>query len=159
MGRAKVTIISPKQARRGYRFIFDGLASPCLPCSYLNACVGNLEVGRIYEVKNVLKKTLECRLHEERGCVVEVDEIVHHANIKPQAAVQDALIRFEPIECETVDCPEYGKCNPVGLRVGDPCKVVAVGEATSCPRGVRLALVQLAREPPPSGTVQRTRRS
>ena len=127
--------------------MFDGLARPCLICDYQNACVGNLEVGRLYMVQNVMKKTLQCRLHEGEGRVVEVIESLYDVNIRSQAAMPDVVLRFEPIECTRVGCPEYEECRPVGLQAGDRCRVVKVERAISCPVGLKLTSVQLKREP------------
>ncbi len=147
LSKGFVTIIGSKQARKGYRFIFDGLARPCLTCDYQNACVGNLEVGRVYMVQKVMKKTLQCRLHEGEGRVVEVIESLYDVNIRSQAAMLDVVLRFELIDCTRVGCPEYEKCRPVGLQAGDRCRVVKVERAISCPVGLKLTSVQLKREP------------
>ncbi|WP_455364197.1 UPF0179 family protein [[Eubacterium] cellulosolvens] len=147
MSKGFVTIIGSKQARKGYRFIFDGLARPCLTCDYQNACVGNLEVGRVYMVQKVMKKTLQCRLHEGEGRVVEVIESLYDVNIRSQAAMLDVVLRFELIDCTRVGCPEYEECRPVGLQAGDRCRVVKVERAISCPVGLKLTSVQLKREP------------
>ncbi|MEM4246330.1 MAG: UPF0179 family protein [Candidatus Bathyarchaeia archaeon] len=159
MKKRILTIISPMQARKGYRFIFDGAPAPCLSCGYLSACAENLEVGRIYEVLKVMKKSLECRLHGGKGQVVEVSEAVHDANIRSQAAMPDVVLRFEPLECGLDSCPESGRCRPLGLRPGDRCRVVRVGGAAPCPAGLGLTSVLLERELQPSGTSPQTRQS
>ncbi len=150
LSKGFVTIIGSKQARKGYRFIFDGLARPCLTCDYQNACVGNLEVGRVYEIQKVMKKSLQCQLHEGEGRVVEVIESLYDVNIKSQTAMSDVILRFEQIECTRVDCPEYEKCRPLGLQPGNRCRVVKVGKTVSCFLGLKLTSVQLKREPPSS---------
>jgi uncharacterized protein (UPF0179 family) len=150
MNKKKITILSPKQAKSGYRFIFEGPTHICLSCNYLNACVNNLESGRIYEIKKVLKKKMDCELHEDAGSVVEVGEIAHTVNIKSQVAVLDALLRFEPIECEKKDCQNIEFCSPQSLKKGDICKILKITKSISCPLGLNLVSVQLERQSQPS---------
>jgi uncharacterized protein (UPF0179 family) len=146
MNKKKITIISPKQAKSGYRFIFEGPTHICLSCNYLSACVDNLESGRIYEIKKVLKKKMDCKLHEDEGSVVEVEEITYPVNMKSQAAVLDAIFRFEPIECEKKECPNNESCIPQSLKKGDICKILEITKSISCPLGLNLVSVQLERQ-------------
>lgn len=146
MGR-KVTVVGEAQARVSYAFVFNGPANPCFKCKYYKACLEGLERGRVYVVRNVLDKVLECTLHSGAGRLVEIEEGVIEAAVEAKKAILGALIEFREVECGNQACGNRGLCNPVGLRDGDRCRVVEAGGKVTCPLGFRLLFVRLQRLP------------
>ncbi|WP_455277097.1 UPF0179 family protein [[Eubacterium] cellulosolvens] len=146
MGDKKIiTIIGPKQARIGFRFLYQGTSDTCNVCKYQNACLDNLEEGRIYSIKKVKNKKLPCELHGSQGRVVEVVEDPIEAAIEKHIAIQDALINFNSLECDALECENIIKCNPLGLFNGDKCKVIKIMDVIDCPKGFEISSVLLQR--------------
>lgn len=146
MGDKKIiTIIGPKQARAGFKFLYQGFSSTCKVCKYHNACLDNLEEGRTYSIKKVKNKKLPCELHGGQGKVVEVVEGPIEAVIEKHIAIQDALINFNSLECDTLECKNRIKCNPLGLFDGDKCKVIKIMDDLDCPKGFEISSVLLQR--------------
>ncbi|WP_455280227.1 UPF0179 family protein [[Eubacterium] cellulosolvens] len=139
----KVTLIGKKQARIGFRFLFEGEAGLCSGCSVKKVCVGNLKHGRLYEIVKISDKSFPCILHSEKAVVVEVSEPLIDAAIFSKTAISGALIKYEKHECDKWDCNHWDRCFPSGLTQGDRCKVAKVKGSLSCPLGVQLLLVSL----------------
>lgn len=142
-----ITIIGPKQARIGFRFLYQGFSDTCKACKYHNACLDNLDEGRIYSIKKVKNKKLPCELHGGQGKVVEVVEDSIKAALEKHVAIQDALINFNSLECDTLECENRIKCNPLGLFDGDKCKVIKIMDVIDCPKGFEISSVLLQRRP------------
>ena len=148
MGDKKIiTIIGPKQARVGFKFLYQGFSSTCKVCEYNNTCLDNLEEGRIYSIKKVKNKKLPCELHGGEGKVVEVVEGPIEAAIEKRVAIQDALINFNSLECDALECKNSIQCNPLGLFNGDKCKVVKIMGVLDCSKGFEISSVLLQRRP------------
>ena len=139
----KVTLIGKKQARKGFRFLFEGEAGLCSDCSVKKVCLGNLKSGRIYEIVKISDKSFPCILHSEEAVVVEVNEPLIDAAIFSKTAISGALIKYEKHECDKWDCNHWNRCFPSGLTKGDRCKVDKVKGSLPCPLGVQLLLVSL----------------
>ncbi len=146
MALRKYTLVGEGQAKVGYKFVYRGVAEACRSCKRRKFCVEPLDLGRIYVVKNVLFKRFSCDLHGPGARLVEVEESVYEANLETHAAVLDALITFQPVECD-LPCPHRERCYPIGLIRGDRCLVVEVGLSPHCPRGRKLSFVRLRRKP------------
>lgn len=146
LGR-KVTVVGESQARVGYAFVFNGPAEACFKCKYYKACLEGLEEGRVYAVRSVLDKALDCKLHSGAGRLVEIEEEAIEAAVEEKKAILGALIDFRAVECGNRVCGNRGLCNPVGLRHGDKCRVVKAGGKVICPLGFRLLSVRLQRLP------------
>jgi uncharacterized protein (UPF0179 family) len=139
----KVTLIGKKQARIGFRFLFEGEAGICSSCSIKKVCVGNLKQGRIYEIVKISDKSFPCILHSEKAVVVEVSEPLIDAAIFSKTAISGALIKYEKHTCDKWDCKNWNSCFPSGLTQGDRCRVAKVKASLSCPLGIQLLLVSL----------------
>lgn len=142
----KITIIGAKQARAGYTFLFSDTADSCRQCNYNLPCSGNLENGRVYTVKRVLKKDLPCILQLGSGKVVEVEESLKEILIHPKYAISGAMITLDLVQCGRLDCRNRERCFPLGLLSGDRCKVVKVEDEVTCSLGPRLVGVSVQRE-------------
>jgi len=138
--RKRITVVGVDQARFGYTFLFQGPASICRNCDIYNVCVENLESSRIYRIIDVGKKRLFCKLLQEEGFVVEVEESPVEVCLDRRLAIRDAIITFNPPTCGSAECGNYEKCTPAGLVAGDRCKVIESGQVVQCPE--RLELVQ-----------------
>ncbi len=143
--RRRVTIVGMDQARLGYSFLFQGSTSICKNCEFYNACVENLESGRVYRIVDVGKRKLPCKLLQEEGFVVEVEESPIEVCLDRRLAIRDAIITFNPVSCGVRTCGNYEKCTPVGLVAGDRCKVIESGQAVQCPEKLELVLASLLR--------------
>ena len=139
-------MIGRTQARIGLKFIFNGSTEKCIECKLYNSCSKPLEVGRIYEVKNVRDKRFPCILHGSDAKLVEVEETDYEVNIETRSAVLNALFKYEPIECDLLCLQQRKKCVPVGLFKNDFCRIVEVGSMIQCPIGMKISSVRLHRE-------------
>lgn len=154
----KYTVIGQGQARLGFKFMFMGSNETCVKCDRAKSCFEPLEAGRVYEVKNIKRKNFECNLHGPDSKLVVVEEVDYEANIESKSAVLNAVIRFEPLECDS-PCPQLKKCVPLGLLRNDRCLIVEVGPRFSCPRRKEISSVRLSREAESSQTSLRKGRT
>ena len=150
MASKKYTMIGQGQARIGFRFVFKGSADKCVKCERYKSCSEPLEAGRVYEVRDVRRKRFICNLHGPDAKLVVVGEADYEANIESRSAVLNALIEYDPIECD-LPCNQQNKCFPTGLSKSERCLIVGVGPMIRCPRGKRISSVLLRRE---AGSVQ-----
>lgn len=130
--KATLSLVGVNQAKVGYRFVFVGIPQECKSCGLFRVCLGNLELGRVYEVVGVRSMAHDCALHEVGARVVEVRESEVEAALESRVAVEGGIVTFAPIRCVNEGCPYARLCNPVGLRYGDRCKVVKVSEKIRC---------------------------
>jgi len=141
----RITIVGVNQARLGYAFLFQGPTSMCKNCDLYKVCVENLESGRVYRIVDLGKKKLSCKLLQEEGFVVEVEESPIEVCLDRRLAIRDAVITFNPASCGIGGCENHEKCIPVGLVAGDRCKVIESGQVVQCPEKVELVLASLLR--------------
>ena len=134
-----ITLISVENARKGYKFLFEGqVYEQCKLCPLYNVCIGNLEKGRVYEVINVRKKKHKCKALNMDLAVVEVREAPLEVAIRTSYAIEGAIITFHPINCSKLSCINYELCSPIGLKSGDKCKIVKIYGKIDCPRNLSL---------------------
>ncbi|MGQ9543733.1 MAG: UPF0179 family protein [Candidatus Bathyarchaeia archaeon] len=146
MGR-KVTLLGEGQARVGYRFIYESIDNLCVECDFRKVCMGNLESGRLYEVRKVSGKRFPCLLHAGDAVLVEVEEPPIKVAIHPRLAIVDAIITYVIDTCPNLSCDYFEKCFPKGLVEGDRCRVIDVEGPLECPLKGQLLLVSLQRCP------------
>ena len=142
----KVTLIGERQARIGFRFLFEGAADVCSRCEVKKVCLGNLEPGRLYEIKKVLRKRFPCFLHSEDAVVVQVEEPPLETAVQARVAVDEALVTYSKPDCRNISCEYRKNCFPAGLAEGDRCKVLKVEGSLPCPLKEQLLLVLLQRQ-------------
>lgn len=142
---AYVIVIKESQARIGFKFIFEGVTQSCLTCEFYNACVKNLEKGRLYVVSKVMEKTLPCKLLKELGRVVEVKKSSIEIALDAKSAIEGAIITFNPIECNLKNCKNKEICFPLGIFPKDRIKVLKIKKSIECPlkRKLKLSIVEL----------------
>jgi len=141
----KITLIGEKQARVGFRFLFEEATGICSECSVKRVCLGNLESGRLYEISKVTRKKFPCLLHSEDAVVVEVSEPAIEGAVPARIAMKDALITYTKIDCKNASCGNWDKCFPTGLAGGVRYRVLDVKGPLRCPLGAQLLLVSLQR--------------
>lgn len=128
----RITIVGNKQAREGFTFIHRGPAEKCVECRFRKVCLENLEINRVYEVVGVRERQLSCSIHEDGAQVVEVQEASAKTTIPRRGAFEGATFTYKPRRCEKADCENYELCHPLGLQLGDRCKVVEVTGKIDC---------------------------
>ncbi|KYH41460.1 MAG: hypothetical protein AYL33_004320 [Candidatus Bathyarchaeota archaeon B63] len=123
-----------------------GPGSKCTECEYFRVCVGNVEPGRVYEIRRLRDKTHFCRQYEMEMRVVEVVNAKIQAAIPAKQAIPGAIITFRTPACREEGCGAYELCFPEGLRSGDRCEVLEVTQSVECSLGSprKRVLLQLA---------------
>lgn len=126
MDKKRITMIGKSQAKIGGRFEYLGPPEECKDCRFFNVCHLNLEKGRIYVITNTRSNTHPCPIHEENVQTVEVEEPEFEILIDRTRALEGATISYRRDPCYQFQCPEYEKCQPVGLRDTDRIQVEKV---------------------------------
>lgn len=140
-----ITVVNENNAKIGYEFVKQGLSEECLKCPLKHVCIDRLEEGRIYQVVMIRKKEHYCKLINSKVRVVGVIESNVVCTIPTKMAFEGAIITYNRIKCDEVKCTNLMKCNPIGLKNGDKCRVVRrIGKA-DCIKGKLLAVVILSR--------------
>ena len=152
-----VTLCGVKQAKPGFTFIAYKPTERCLKCRLYKVCVGKLEPSRLYRVVEVKDRIFPCPLHEDGVRLVVVEESPVEAAMEDRLLVEGATIVFKPIECR-VRCPNRGLCTPEGLKKGDKCLILKLGDRVECIVGLRLRRALLKRVSP-QASPQASRRS
>ncbi|MGP3702321.1 MAG: UPF0179 family protein [Candidatus Bathyarchaeota archaeon] len=130
--RRNLTLISVGKAKKGYTFIYQGLAVECLNCSLLKVC-HNLQPGKCYTVVDVRDRIFECKLSGGEVCLVEVESASLKVNIKQKFAIEGAIIEFSPQKCSNIQCEMFNDCVPQVLQAGLKCKVIKIYGTVKCP--------------------------
>ena len=68
---------------------------------------------------------------------MEVEEAILEAAIRPELAIEGAVIKFQPQTCSEVCCQYYERCLPATLKADDSCKVVKTGKGFKCLKSER----------------------
>ncbi|MCD6530664.1 UPF0179 family protein [Candidatus Bathyarchaeota archaeon] len=141
-----VTLLGVKQARVGYCFVFlDDSNEYCNGCERRPVCLGNLEAKRVYRVIKVRGRIFPCKVHAEGVSVVEVVEADIIAAVPKSQAFEGAILTFQSLECEDLECPMYEICHPQGVSDGEKCKVLKIDKNFFCPKSFPLVKVLLRR--------------
>jgi|Deesub1362A_J573_1020465.scaffolds.fasta_scaffold00098_24 hypothetical protein len=139
-----ITLIDSKSAKKGYEFIYLGVADECSKCRLLKACTENLEKGRKYRVEEVKEIEHKCPLYGK----VKVAQVVEGdvlCAINEKQAFTGAKLDFHPTDCEEIFCENYTYCAPEGLKDGDKCRITDVRDTLECKKGNKITLVSLKR--------------
>lgn len=144
-----VTLCGVKQAKPGFKFIAYKPTRRCLECRLYKVCVGKLEPSRLYKVVEVKNRVFPCPLHEDGVRLVVVEENSVEAAMEDKLIVEGATLIFKPVKC-SLECANRGLCTPEGLKKGDRCLILKVGDRLECLGGLKLRKVLLKRVSPPS---------
>jgi uncharacterized protein (UPF0179 family) len=141
-----ITFIAKNLAKPGYKFQHMGESEKCKTCKMYHVCIQPLEVGRVYEVVDVLENEFECPIHEEQIKVVRVKETKKEVGIPSNMTFSGATISFQPQDClEICDFREF--CVPAGLKEGDKVRILEVIKKVECSEGKEISIALVVRIP------------
>ena len=148
-----ITLISETNADEGFEFIYAGPTPDCKNCKVKNACM-NLDEGQRYRVLRRREVVHPCKLHDD-VCVVEVERIPFDLSVEARSSEEDTIITREENRCERVDCGNHTICRPRFFAPGR-YRVLTVGEALECPKGLELKRVSVEKheQAPSTGPVR-----
>ncbi|MCQ5377438.1 MAG: UPF0179 family protein [Candidatus Methanomethylicia archaeon] len=106
-----VTLVGVGQSTPGARFIASKPPEVCTSCKLFAACMAKLIPGRAYEVTMIRDKEHFCPLYEGMVKVAKVIEAPVDVLVKPQHAMEGAIITIEIEKCEK-RCPLEKECMP-----------------------------------------------
>jgi uncharacterized protein (UPF0179 family) len=106
---AEITLLSERQARPNFEFVYLGGAPVCRTCPYRHACL-TLDVGRRYSVTKVRPIQHPCALQETTANVVEVQPVARTLVVDASSAVAGSSIEIGRFECRRMDCPNWDIC-------------------------------------------------
>lgn len=139
----QITLVGERQAVAGHEFVYRGPQPECRECRVKAACL-NQDVRRRYRVLRVREVSHPCLLNEERARVVEVEPAPPACSLPVRAAVEGAIVGYEPLVCSNAACPNYRLCHPVGIEAGQRIRVQDVGEELDCPLGYAIVPVHVS---------------
>lgn len=131
---AQITLVGERQAIEGHEFVYRGPQPECRECRVKAACL-NQDLGRRYRITHVREVSHPCLLNEERVRVVEVEPAPPECSLPVQAAVEGAIVGYEPVVCANAACPNFRLCHPVGIDAGQRIRVQSAGRELDCPLG------------------------
>ncbi len=140
---AQITLLGERQAAEGHEFVYRGPQPECRECRVRSACL-NQEVGRRYRVVRVRGVSHPCLLNEERARVVEVEESPPVCSLPVRAAVEGAIVSYEPLVCANAACPNFRVCHPTGVDRGTRLRILEAGRELDCPLGYDIAEIRVA---------------
>ena len=145
-----VTFIGKNLAKRGYRFQHMGASEECKTCKIYQVCIQPLEVGRIYEVVDVLDNEFTCPVLKDLVKVVRVKETAKEVGIQANKTFSGATLSFQPQECPNQISCEFRKfCVPAGLKEGDKLIISKIiRKRVPCSEGKEISLVLVHRRMP-----------
>ncbi len=139
----EVTLIGENLAREGVEFVFGGCLSRCQSCEIKISCCG-LKKNRWYRIVDVRDRTHECKVHEGKVKVVEVNEVPLKTAIHDKSLVEGSMVTLkERKKCSNVDCENYRLCFPIGIEFGGKYHIEKLGDKIECPSGNTLRKVEL----------------
>lgn len=141
------TLVGEGLAKKGARFVVTEIPDSCKSCNLFEACMKKVVVGRTYEVVEVRNRWHYCRLHDGKLIVVKVLELPMEVVLRKQIAMEGAILKFSPMECNEARCKLKEYCRPSGLRSGERIKILKVLEDVSemalCSKNMVKALVEI----------------
>lgn len=141
------TLVGEALAKKGSRFVAIEKPEICKSCNLFEICMKNMVVGRTYEVVEVRNRWHYCRLYEGKLIVVKVLELPIEVILKKQIAMEGAIIKFSPMECNEMKCKLRRYCEPSGLKIGERIKILKILEDVSemalCGKNMVKTLVEI----------------
>ena len=144
-----VTFVGEINARRGYKFVASPAPEVCTSCKLYQACMSRLKAGRAYEVIDVKDMEHYCPLYEDKVRVVKVVETTVEALVKPQSAVEGAIVTMDAEDCDR-KCPLESLCMPEWATKGKKSKIKIekvmedVSEMAVCGKKLRKVTARIA---------------
>ncbi len=147
-----MTFVGQSFARKGFCFYFEKNNPTCPPtCNLFATCQANLKPDTVYEVIEVLKRTLPCpkNLHDEDMVLVRVGEPRIEVAMDTRDVFEGATVEYTPVQCEKEECPYYEYCspNPYAIRPRTKVKVVEIiQKVKDCKKKKTLSIVQVEKK-------------
>lgn len=142
MSGKKVTLTPTEMAEEGRKFTFIGKNKTCEGCSVKNACVENIEDGRVYKITDLRSKKHSCKISGDVR-VVEAEE----APLKVVTEIHNEFVgstkTFNPVSCNLESCEYKEFCiNPPGIQKGEVLEITDIIKKIDCKKGMRMFLIQ-----------------
>ena len=146
-------MVGKSYAEIGFKFYFKEPRVDICPtsCRYYNPCMMNLEKEVIYEIIGDLNISHNCPsdYHDEPMELVKVVPMELKVLIETKQAYLGAVMTYEPLECENIDCPYKIYCSPlIGIESQTKIKILEIVQKikdTSCnDRNLSLVIVEKA---------------
>jgi uncharacterized protein (UPF0179 family) len=138
-----ITLLSERQARPGFQFVYMGGAAVCRTCPYRHACL-TLDVGRKYAVTRVRPIQHPCALQETTANVVEVQAVARPLVVEAGSAVSGSSIEIGRYDCRRIDCANWEICAGPGVPPRQKYRIERVhSEAAECRIGRTLRQVEV----------------
>lgn len=143
----KVTLVYNVIAKKGRKFIPINKSNVCDECSVKNACIDNIDMGRLYKITDIRSKTHKCPITGEKVRVVEVTEpslkLVTEINNEFVGSVKS----FNPPNCDYDECNYKELCtNPPGIKKGNLLEITDISKKIDCKKRKRMFLIQAKRK-------------
>lgn len=138
-----ITLVGEKQATEGCEFVYIGPLPDCRECRLKTVCF-NLQEGKRYKITKIRDVHHDCKIHEGRVRVVEVEKIPINATLNAKIAIEGSTVTFETLECKNLGCEHYRLCHPLGVKVKSRFKILSVREEIKCPEGERIKEVKMS---------------
>ncbi|HEV2316890.1 MAG TPA: UPF0179 family protein [Thermoplasmata archaeon] len=139
----EITLLSERQSRPGFEFVYMGGAPVCRTCPYRHACL-TLDVGRKYTVTRVRPIQHPCALQETTANVVEVQAVARPLVVSAGSAVAGSSIEIGRYECRRIDCPNWDICAGPAVPPRQKYRIERVhSEPTECRIGRTLRKVEV----------------
>ena len=140
----KITLIGRDLAVEGMEFVYRGELEECEGCRMHKVC-NNLIPKRRYRIVGIRNESvLQCNIHNEGVCAVEVIVSPVEVLIDSKKAILNSEITIDMV-CSEIGCQLYDQCFPEGIiENGRYLVAKVIGPAReACPRGKDLKLVEL----------------
>lgn len=108
-----ITLVNSKFAKIGFKFFHEGEAPECKDCKLRKTCIENLELSRMYEVKEVRKIKHHCPICGDVKVVV-VREPEFEVRIDSRRAIEGLTFTLDE------------KSRYPGLKSGDKLRILRV---------------------------------
>jgi uncharacterized protein (UPF0179 family) len=144
-----LTFVGQSYAKIGFRFYYTGPNALCPKnCQLYATCHENLDPNKVYQVIEIMKRTLECPkdLHSEKLVLVKVKIPELEVTIPTKEIFEGSIVKYTAINCELEDCPNYQYCTPSELMIASSSKVKIlekVRKVKNCAKNNVLAVVKI----------------
>jgi len=137
-----LTLVGDDVVKEGYLFYFMGSQPECEECK-LKAICQSLEEGTLYKVIAVRKQTHDCALTKYKVRVAEIEKVPQDVLVSKKFAIEGSLIAFQEIDCKKLDCENYSRCHPLGIKEGRKYSISALEGNAKCQINEKLVHAKL----------------
>jgi Uncharacterized protein conserved in archaea len=137
-----LTLVGDDAVKEGHLFYFMGSQPECEDCKLKTICM-SLEEGTLYKVIAVRKQTHDCALTEHKVRVTEIEKVPQDVLVPKKFAIEGSLMTFQEIDCKKLDCDNYLRCHPPGIKEGRKYSIVALEGNAKCQINEKLVHAKL----------------